>query len=172
VPFRIQRVPLGLLNLLNTWGGGTPAELEDRVRGTLDLTQLYALQQRRVLFTNNAALAEGGNVDVLTNEPPGTGNQWAVLFGATFTAVKTATATALRGSIELRRSGGANSIKLASEELGPFGATETGPCNVVFWAPYPIILVPPWTVFGTLSILGTDANANCTIVAEIGFLQQ
>jgi len=170
VPFKIQRVPQGLLNLLSIFGGGTPVELEDRVRSTIDLTQFYALQQRRVLLNTDPALAENGSVVVAANTDPLT-RSWAVLFGASMGVIKTATMTAARVSVEMARGGQANSISLASGELSPFGATETGAAGVSFWAPYPILLVPPWSIFGRLQILGTDATANCTCVCEIGILQ-
>lgn len=171
MPFRIQRVPQGLNNLLSIFGGGTPVDLEDRVQGTLELVQFYALQQARVFFQNNAAVAELGTVNAVAAADAAIMNQWAVLFGANCTIVKTATATALSGSIRLLRNGAANSITLEARNLGPFGATETGPVIVPFWAPYPIILRPPWNVFARLDLLGTDATADVTAIAEIGILQ-
>jgi len=172
VPFRIQRVPQGLNNLLSIFGGGTPIELEDRIRGQLDLLQFYGLQQQRVTF-DTGAIAETATVNCIAAaaERAELGAKWAVLFGASMGGVKTATMTAFRVSIEMIRRGNTSSITLASGELGPFGATETGAAGVEYFSPQPILLAPPWSVFGRLQILGTDATATCTCVAEIGILQ-
>lgn len=170
MPFRIQRVPQGLNNLLSIFGGATPVDLEDRVQASLELIQFYGLQQQRVVFGNDAALAEGSQVSATVNFPAVRG-QWAVLFNASVAVVKTATVTALRASLRMQRAGSGNTTTIASDELGPFGATETGVAHVVFNCPYPLILVPPWDIFARLDILGTDANANVTGACEIGILQ-
>lgn len=171
MPFKIQRVPRGLQNLLTISTGEGPIELEDRVRPTVDLLQFYALQQRQILFQSNGAVAELGEVSALTAANSRFQNGWAVLFGASFVPIKTATMTALRVTLQMHRSGSANSAALAAGELGPFGATETGPASLVFFAPYPVLLVPPWDVFGRVEILGTDATVSCTAIAEIGVIQ-
>lgn len=168
MPFKIQRVPLGLNNFLTTFGGHTPTELEDRVRAVLELTQFYGLQHKQHLSTNDPALAEGGTVSAVAGQT--VDDQWAVLFVASAVFIKTATMTALRGAVQIARRSN-NRIEVASEELGPFGATETGAADVVFVPPYPLLLVPPWDIRASLKILGTDATANVTIQAEIGVLQ-
>jgi hypothetical protein len=166
MPQKIQRVPRGLNDLLSISGGTTPVELEDRVRSTLELIQFYGLQQRAVFAGNNPAVAE--NVGVVVTPSVGA---WIVLFGASATIIKTATMTALRASISYRLAGDVNQEPaLASEELGPFGATETGAVSVVFRAPFPLIL-PPNTVFvARAQIIGTDATANVTVGVEAGIL--
>lgn len=172
MPFRIQRVPQGLLNLLSIFGGTTPQELEDRVRASIDLTQFYGLQQIRFLQETNAALAEGSAVSVLSaaSGTDGLAKQWCVLFHCTGIFQKTATATALRGAMQIARQSG-NYTPVASEELGPFGATETGSTDVCFVPPYPMLLVPPWDIRAALRILGTDATAVVTSQALVGVLQ-
>jgi len=169
VPFRIQRVPQGLLNLLSLSGGETPIELEDRVRSTLDLLQYYGLQQIRNVGTNNAAAAEGTQVQIL----PAGGlpvDTWFVLFSLTASIIKTATMTALRGGVFIGRAG-ANIQNLRSDELGPFGATETGAVGVCWTAPFPYICPPNTRLIAMAQIIGTDAAANVTCGAEVGILQ-
>lgn len=166
---QVQRVPLGLLDLLSLKDVGLlPRELAQGVQPTLELLQYYGLSQIQHFSNNNAAVAEGSAVSVVpTGTDPDPRNKWAVLFAACGIFIKTATATALRGSILIARLN-ANTIPVASEELGPFGATETGACDVCWVPPYPLILAPPWDVRAALKILGTDANANVTATAQIG----
>jgi len=164
VPFRIQRVPRGLNELLSIFGGQTPVELEDRVRGTLDLLQLYGLSQERVQGLNSAALAENTNLAFALSN-----TQWTVLFDATVTVIKTATVTAIRASVSVRLNADPNQeYALASESLGPFGATETGAATVVARLSYPRLCPPGSLIVGRLDILGTDANANVTVGAHFG----
>lgn len=169
MPFKIDRVPQGLLQLLSTRGGLTPAELEDRVQSGLDLLQFYGLQQRRVLVATNAAAAEGATLSAVPVADADLKNRWALLFAATASMVKTGTMTAARLRITVARNGGVPTGYMDGE-LGPFGATETGTAAVNFVAPYPMLLAPPWDVSLFLAILGTDANASVTAVAEVGIL--
>ena len=164
MPFRIQRVPRGLNELLSIFGGATPTELEDRVRTILDALQMYGLSQRQVLTASNAALTEGTALGIAFSA-----TQWSVLFGAELQIAKTGTMTALRGSIRLQRTS-SSSVTIAAEELGPFGATETGTVRLPFWAPYPILVPPNSFLFGRADIIGTDANCNATIAAEFGLV--
>lgn len=168
----IQRAPLGILDLFSIKGTDRlPTELLQDVRPSLDVLQFYALQQRQVLVTNDSALAEGGQVNVITASSPILLRP-AVLFGASMGGIKTATMTAFSVEIGVTRGGGNPiSVAISTGGLGPFGATETGPAGIVFWAPYPLILMPPWNIRGQLQILGTDATANCTLICEIGLLQ-
>lgn len=162
MPFRIQRVPRGLNDLLSIFGGQTPTEMEDRLRATLDLLQVYSLTQLQKGATNNAAAAANANVNVSL------GARWSVLFAASCTVVKTATVTALRGAVLLNRSG--QQQIYASAELGPFGATDTGPATVVFVPSYPLLCPPNTVVTAIAQIIGTDATANVTCSAEFGVL--
>lgn len=165
----VQRVPLGLLDLLSLKDvGKLPREVSGFVQPTLDLLQFYGLTQLQHFSNNNAALAEGSTVTAIpSGTDPDPRNRWALLFAACGIFVKTATATALRGSVVVARLN-ANTIPVASAELGPFGATETGACDLPFVPSYPLILAPPWDVRVALKILGTDANANVTATAQIG----
>lgn len=162
---KIQRVPRGINELLSILGGESPTELEQKARLTLESLQFYGTTQLQFGFANNAALAEGGLGVQLTLHP----TLWTVLFGAHGTFVKTATATALRGAVTLTRRTQAP-ICLFTEELGPFGATETGSALVGGILPYPLLCPPGTIVAGLLSILGTDATANVSISAEFGVL--
>lgn len=164
--FRIQRLPRGLNDLLTIFGGETPRELEDRIRGTVDLLQFYGLTQEQVKATNVAAAAEGAVAGVQLSA-----DRWTVLFDATLTVIKTATVTAIRGSVSVRLNNDVNQeYGLASESLDPFGATETGPASVVARINFPRLCPPNSFVIGRLDILGTDATANITTGAHFGVL--
>lgn len=165
----VQRVPQGLLDVLSIKGVDfLPSELSRQVVPVLELLQYYGLQQQQVVFNNNPVLAEAGTVGT-TNVVGDSANKWAILFGATATIGKTATMTAARISIVVQRNG-SNGLTVASEEMGPFGATETGAANLAWVAPYPLLLRPPWDIRAFLGILGTDATASVSIVAELGLL--
>lgn len=166
MPFRIQRVPRGLNELLSIFGGNTPNELEDRVRASLDVLQMYGIQQRQTFTASNAALAEATDV---SNTPS---TNWIVLFQASITITKTATMTALNASIGIRYNGNVNEEETlaASANLGPFGATETGLVTLNYVAPYPRLLPPRTQFVGRMGILGTDATASVFIGANYGVL--
>lgn len=162
----VQRVPVGLLNILGSvTSGENPRILADDVQACLELIQFYGLTQRTILTAANAALAEGTNVGIAL--PVAT---WSVLFGVEFNVVKTATLTALRGSISLVRGTSGASIGVYSEELGPFGATETGTARMMWWAPYPLLMPPGSSILARPDIVGTDANVNAAVLCEIGIL--
>ncbi|HZN25342.1 MAG TPA: hypothetical protein VFB75_14040 [Burkholderiales bacterium] len=167
MPFSIQRVPQGLLNLLNIKGGKTPIELEDRVRCALEMLQMYGLQQVQRL-TASGATAEGASQAIVLST-----TNWTVLFGASVSFSKTATMTALWGSILLFRGGGpvgTAGLVLASGPGGPFGATETGTVQIPWIAPYPWLCPPNTSINGTPQIIGTDATCTTVISCEIGVL--
>lgn len=146
--------------------GRLPKEMLNELRPTLDLLQAYGLTQEVVQGLNNAAAAEGANVAF------GLGSgTWAVLYDASVTVIKTGTVTALRASISIRlRNDPSQEFALASESLGPFGATETGAASVVWTAPYPRLIPPDSLILGRCDIIGTDATANMTVGAHFGIL--
>lgn len=161
---KIQRVPQGLQNLLALQGADTPIQLDDKIAGVIDLLQMYGLQQRQGASASNAAAAEGAAVIVTPSA-----RDWVVLFGAHGNFTKTATQTALRGEVFLNRTAG-SSILLAGEDLGPFGATETGSAAVGGYLPYPLLLPPNSFVFAQASVIGTDATAAVSCVVEFGVI--
>lgn len=166
MPFRIQRLPSGLNDLMSIFGGQTPVELEDRVRASVELTQYYGSSQLDVQSVNDPALAEGA---ALTFRPAP--NNWIVLYSVSATIIKTATMTALRAAVALRlRADVAKEVGLASEELGPFGATETGAVSVIWTAPFPRIIPPNTSFVARPQIIGTDATANVTLGVHFGLL--
>jgi hypothetical protein len=160
----VQRVPRGLGQVLSTFGGVTPGKIEDSIRGSLDLLQFYGLTQLQSAFANNAAAAEGIAVPVVLSA-----SSWTILFGCTGNIGKTGTMTALRANLTMNR-GTAFDALLFAEELGPFGATETG--NAAFGGrlPFPVLLPPGATVACAASIIGTDATASVSVFAEFGTL--
>lgn len=164
-PFKIQRVPRGLNDLLSTYGGETPIQLEDRIFGMVELLQMYGLNQLQTNTANNAATAENSGPSFVLSA-----TRWTVLFSAHGTIVKTATMTALRASVLLNRVTRDSAIVWASDSLGPFGATETGNCDFGGRLPYPLLCPPGSSVATLLQILGTDATANVSVFAEYGVL--
>lgn len=165
MPFRIQRVPRGLNELLSIFGGETPRELEDRIRGTIDLLQSYGLTQLQTATTANGAAAEGAAVIATPSS-----SRWTVVFAAHASFTKTATVTALRGEVFLNRAQ-QSSLLLASEALGPFGATETGTVSVGGPLPYPMLCPPNSFFFAQASIIGTDASCAVSCTVEFGVIQ-
>lgn len=164
MPFRIQRVPRGLGDLLSIFGGVTPTELEDRARLTLESLQMYGTTQLQSIFGNSAAAAEGSLISLPLNA-----DRWTVLFCAWGAIQKTATMTALRASVVLNRRTQYSPL-LFTSDLGPFGATETGTVNLGGFLPYPL-LCPPGSFVGCVAnVIGTDATANVSIFAEYGTL--
>lgn len=169
MPFRIQRVPRALNNLLGIVGGGTPIELEDRVQAVLDMTQIYGAPQRRILQGSNAAQAEAVAINlsaadlVLLN-----GAQWYLLFGMMIRVQATATMTALQLALWLGIQPGG--YRVANEEFNHFGATVTGAKGLSFYAPYPILLPGTTQPFGTVDILGTDATCDVTLSCDVALL--
>lgn len=163
MPEKIQRVPLGLQNLLNLNSGFSPGNLADALQLVLEALQFYGLNQRQVGTVQNAVAAEGTAVTV-----PLPTTSWSVLFACHGVIVKTATVTALRGEIFYNRGGLA--VLHEAAELGPFGATETGSCSFGGLLPYPLLMPPGSSVTTIPRIIGTDANANVTCNAEFGVL--
>lgn len=159
---QIQRVAGGIQNVLNLFGPPTFNELEANLQGTINLLQFYALAQRSMVSNANAALAEATALDI------GPFSVWTLIMGVELRIVKTATVTALRASIAASR--GNTFQTLVAEELGPFGATETGIAKVVKWFDEPLICPPGTILRGLVDILGTDANCSATIQAEVGAL--
>jgi len=164
VPLLIQRLPRGLSELMSIFGGVTPRDLHDSVQGGVELLQFYGMTQLQTGLAANAALAEGGTLTITPSA-----SSWCVLFAASMTIAKTATMTALRAEIAVNRRT-LQSCFLFGESLGPFGATETGNVGFGGFLAYPLLLPPGSTVNATPTVIGTDANANCNVVAEFGVL--
>lgn len=160
---KIQRVPRGLLETLDLAGGIAPLTLASEVRPVLDTLQMYGLGAIDVRSAADAALAEGATMTIQIDT-------WFVLYGAQLSGIKTATMTALRGNIILFRSGPPLPMVVASEELGPFGATETGSVSVCWRCPYPLLCAPGTQIQGQFPIIGTDATVNASIRCEVGVL--
>lgn len=164
MPFKIQRAPRGLNQLLSIFGGESPTELEDRLRLVIDAIQFYGATQMQLGTVAAAAVAEGVNQVLTLSE-----TNWTVLFSVHANFTKTATVTALRGEVYVNRTAG-GSICVASKDLGPFGATETGTAMVPFFFPYPLLCPPGTTVAASPTVIGTDANCVMSTAAEFGVL--
>lgn len=159
----IQRVARGLSDVLSIFGGQTPKELEDRVAPGLELIQFYGLSHLRRVVQGNAALAEGGAVDIVSP-----GNEWWVVWSIHAELVKTATMTACHLRLEIGQGSVAGTVFAGA--MGPFGATETGTVTTGFMLPYPRILPPTSIIRCAMGILGTDATANVAVAAVVGVL--
>jgi len=164
MPFKIQRVPRGLLDFLSISGGGNPVDLEDRVRAVIELTQFYGLQQMQTGLASNAAAAEGTLVPLVLSA-----QQWTVLFAACATVTHTGTMTALAFNVNLTRTG-ALAMPLAQYSDLATVATATGAVQAPWFAPYPLLCPPGSAVGATATIIGTDATASVTVRAEFGVL--
>lgn len=160
---KVQRVPRGLSDLLTIFGGEHPSGLVPELRGVIDVIQFYGLNNLTTLATSNAALAEGGNVQLTVPD-----RQFWLLYALHATIVKTATMTALRADLQIGQ--GSNFGVYAAEELGPFGATETGDVRFSYVPATPRVLLPQMALRASLEILGTDATANVSVVAHVGIL--
>lgn len=160
---KVSRVPRGLGDLLTSFGGLSPQSLLEELRGVIDVREFYGLNNFTTLSTTNAALTEGNAVA----QTVPVGQIW-LLYSAHAAIVKTATMTALRANIQVGQ--GSNFGVVAAEELGPFGATETGDVRFPYVPATPRILLPNFQVRCQLEILGTDANASVGIVVAVGVL--
>jgi hypothetical protein len=157
----LQRIPLGLRNLLGIVGGGqNPRSLVDAVNPVLDTLQFYGQTQERV--QNSAVIAEGATVAI------GPSPEWWLVYSIQLTIVKTGTMTALHASISAGQLAAVGT--LYGRDYGPFGATETGTIADGITLPYPRLLPPGSFLQASLNILGTDANANVGVAAIIARL--
>jgi hypothetical protein len=167
MPLKIQRIARGLGELLSTFGGQTPSELEDRTRGTLELTQFYGGQQRQVVAAGAAGVAaslttpQAAVVLSLT--------AWTVLFAAHATIVPVAAATTQVGwGISVARANAGGAVLYAAENVqAPAVGSNLA---LSFVAPYPMIL-PPGSSVGNLmfSTLGS-ATQTVGLVVDFGVL--
>jgi len=157
----VQRYPAGLLELLNLKGISPPRELADYFQGSIDLLQFFGQSQLQNNAVTSGGIAEGSNVTMVPDA-----RSWILLYAAAVTITKTATMTALRAAISLQRAGALFPTILAQDNLGPFGATETGNASVPWWAPYPVLCPPGTVLLANPVILGTDATCNVTVRAE------
>jgi hypothetical protein len=155
--FKIQRTPRALSDVLSIFGGLTPRELAEEVRGTVDLLQFYARSQQQVQNASNAALAAPG---FLTLTVP-LSQTW-VLFAASMRVTTPAGATDIKAAISVQ------GVTVAWEDFVPI---VPGEFHIVpFVAPYPLILLPGSQLSGVLIALSGAANANCAFDALVGVL--
>jgi hypothetical protein len=143
-----------------------PQEVSTEIRPTINLLQCYGLTQRTIAAAGPGPFATGGVASVVVSA-----TAWTMLFGISATLTKTATMTALRAAVAIRyNSDATQEAALASEELGPFGATEIGTASVV-WRPAEPLLLPPNTLFlARVQVLGTDATVAMVLGVDVGLL--
>lgn len=163
MPFKIQRVPRGLNDLLSIFGGATPTELEDRIAGNIDLLQFYGQTQLQTAFQNAPAAVVGGGAGT-----PLSPDHWCVLFGCHGSVAKTAAMTAFSGTIAVNRRTQFSPLVHTCLTLQPYGATEVGTVSFGGMLPYPLLCPPGTQVDFFVRILAGVANVNVSIFAEFG----
>lgn len=163
MPLKIQRVPRGLGEMLSTFGGQTPAELEDRARGVVDLTQFYGMMQRSVQTSGFVAAA----ASLTTMQAFIAVNSWALLFAASaaISPVNAGT-TQLGYGIAIQRPGGPAQL-IQSQNSVPVVGSNVAESMIL---PYPLLL-PPGSAVGVLlfSTLGVGTQTG-GITADLGIL--
>ena len=116
--FTIQRPPRGLLDLLGLKGfGDNPTELEDKVRGTVDLSQMYLADQFVSLATATANVSANGfnfAATTILTCPPGT--LWFVSGFVAQRSVALAAATQVSVQLGINRLGAVSAMPLAPDE--------------------------------------------------------
>jgi hypothetical protein len=163
-PWSIQRVAQGLLNILNIRGGRTPDELEAKVRGTLNLLQLYGLQQQQVLTSGSGAVAASPNVPQATI----TLANWALLYCAQAAEIPQAGRTQSGVGVSIARPGQRQCV-YAPINVGPYAAASVTILSTAFHPSEPMIL-PPGTVIGVLGFSGPGGNGIYSITCDLGNL--
>jgi len=165
VPFQIQRLPRGLGDMLSSFGGVTPAELEDRIRGVVDLVQFYGNQQRVALSAANAGFGTSLTVAAAAVTP--SARSWSILFAAmgTITPVNAGT-THIGIGIGLLRPG-FDTIMLEARDLVPVVGSNL---VVAYSSPFPLLL-PPGSSVGLMlySTLGAGTQTG-GITVDFGVL--
>lgn len=159
--FDIQRVAGPLLRVLGIYGLG-PQAIEDKVRGTLDLSQFYAMATPRSFALNDIALVPGGGL--VTVVPPT--ETWMVR-GASISAVMPAGLTEFWGQIYVTSQGG--TIYVASGSGPAAAGASVGAAAVCHWLPtFPWILNPGDSIGMDLAVLTGVANANVALRIFVG----
>jgi hypothetical protein len=164
MPTKIQRVPRGVLELLSAQSGQTPTELADQVRGSLEMLQYYGLQQLQTVRFANAVATLNQTVPVTPSD-----RFWTVVFQASCRIVKTATQTALVGSVACQRQLGLDISNMISGEMPPYGAGAVGVDVLSYVPPYPMIC-PPGAIWIARTLVCDDATADVQIHVEYGLL--
>lgn len=160
----IQRIPLGLQNVLNLFGGNTPQRLSEQVFGTLDLLQSYGLSQRTPLSVTNGALAPATAQDLVLTP----NSSWGVLFsiGASIPSAAALTQVAFGFSLQRGATGIFSPLYVDRSPYAAYPAAQV--VRSAFFLPYPLLLPPSTTLRGFLDLLVGVANSAYTLSAEIG----
>ena len=163
MPEQIQRVPRGLADVLSTFGGITPRTLSGEVVPAIDALQFYGSTQLQVQSAANAALVQGGNVDITVPA-----QQHWLLFQCAALVANTATMTGLELALAL---GPSAALTVAIETLEKNAGFAAGASiRIAHALAYPRILFPGSVVRFQLQRLGTDATANTLVSALVGVL--
>lgn len=139
---RIQRVPQGLLKLLDLVGGGpAPADLSETVLGVIDLTPRYLSRFLQVVSSPSTGGLNALGSQVVLTVPAG--ECWDVI-GANFTV--SAAAAAVVPALEL------NALGAAVAFIPGTDTTRANPYeHTVSWVPgQPVTLSPGQTITGAV----------------------
>lgn len=165
MPIDIQRQPLGFPNLLSSFGGQAPKELEDRVRASLEMAQYFGAPRQDSV--TNAALAENGQLGFTVPA-----NEWWLVRACGFLVVRTATMNALGVGI-FTQVGPSSCLVASFNQQWTAGAAfaSAGFNPELAWVPgYPFLLPPRCVLFAQLGTLGTDANCNALFQIDVRVL--
>lgn len=157
----IQRVPAGLANVLNLFGGVLPTQLSAQTFGVLELLQSYGLQQKQTPFVLNAALAPNVAQDLALTPA----NAWGVLFNINTSAGETATIGNLQSAIYLQR--GTSGVFVARSFYESLNIAAGGQ-HLNAWNPPYALLLPPGSIARAVYTFTADATVSMGISAEIG----
>lgn len=159
----VQRYPIGLTTLLDFKGLSPPSQFSELVHGSVDLMQFYGQTQLQRRIANNAALAQGGSVTMTVPNS----EAW-VLFsmqGAVTTAVAM---TAVRVGLTLGQP--ALQATFASSPNGHFTPAVVANQGFAVLMPYPRLLLPGTELGVALEVLVGVANANVSLIVQVGVL--
>lgn len=157
---QIQRVPRGLANLISSFGGLTPRELEDQVRACIDATQFYGLQTYIRQLGTDPALALGGTINLTV---PAT--EFWLLYDVGCNIVGAAGMTSAHISFAVGPTGSETAF---FSFVPPPAIAATFQDGLTL--PYPRLLLPGWRLQLRLNNLQGVANASVAFSAGVGVL--
>lgn len=159
----VQRYPVGLTALLDFKGLSPPSQFSELVHGSLDLMQFYGQTQLQRRIANNPALAQGGAVTITV---PGS-EAW-VLFSIQGAVTTTAPMTAVRVGLTLGQP--TLQATFASSPANHFTPGVAANQGFAFLMPYPRLILPGSELGVTLEVLVGAANANVSLILQVGVL--
>lgn len=163
----IQRVPIGLLELLGMKGSGTnPNAITSEVRPVVDLAQMYGIRTIDQASAINAALAIGGTMTITVPQ-----NEHWLLFNAfTFFTGGGGTITELGGNVALDLGSGQSFVVAQNRDSSAAGFPAASSMQIPWQAPYPWIIKPGGAIIGQCTLLTGAAACVGSITASFARL--